>query len=892
MSCVTEVPLIRSLYTCVSRLRKTQLHGLPSPSRFLSGCRAGARAGSYWRVLVVSALLAAGVQPAAALDESPPPILQWFESSYRTIEERAADVFLAGYGFVWVPPPYRADQGEFSVGYDVYDRFDLGAPGKPTLYGTEEGLKALARMLHRAGLSLHVDFVINHNGFSNLGTPGFVAAGGYSGFAITLPNDIDGDFHSAFAGGDDYERLAGLIDIAHEKNHRFIRSPVGPDSRNLKAGTTERFGRLANVPDPRNRRFYPDIGHNTIFLFDPKTNESNIAVHAFNIEDPMAGDPVVENATGYLMRNAQWLIQVIGADGLRIDAAKHVQGFVLDFLDRAVYRQNPRKLLDGSQSDVFSYSEVYDANPAVLLPHVKKNIDHSNPGRIGGNRDTLDFKLYFALKDGLESTGIQGAWQRIKDAALDMADDTLHNGSAGVTFIENHDVFKPYALEHVAQAYTLMMPGNTIVYFNGREFGDNRDFPKPGRSDALSVGRGSLLTRLVAARNTHGRGNYAERWDGTDGLFAFERQGSALVLLSNRGDAGFDSRTLTNVGFRPGTLLTELSGNAADPAVNPDRGGHTDIPQVLRVFEEGGVSKVNVRFQRPATVSNSGQFDFHGKGLLVYGVPVPQSDAGIELTNVAEVLPGRVNPANARENGMERQADLSVIRTDSFEVRIRTRPVRLLGSDAMRDVDADGDEALLRLDAGVDVNGNGAVDFRTPGGTEYGFERFVTKHSPLIGNHDVGAPRGDGEFRQVIDARRLQEGMHFLVVRVYRHQPPGSPAVFNDFKKVIYIDRSPPVAAFDSFHPLTSGPGDNEVWIRSVDGTADNIHVLPNLRQNTSEADILAAVTQGKGKLDRIDRALFKGVLRGLPKGENSLTIVTFERTGRKSIKRQTAVVP
>ena len=116
--------------------------------------------------------------------------------------------------------------------------------------------------------------------------------------------------------------------------------------------------------------------------------------------------------------------------------------------------------------------------------------------------------------------------------------------------MQNHDVFKPFALEHVAQAYTLMMPGNTVVYFNGREFGDNRDFPKPGRGDALSVRRGSLLTRLVEARNTHGRGNYAERWDGTDGLFAFEREWSAIVLLSNRGDAGFDSRTLTNVGFR------------------------------------------------------------------------------------------------------------------------------------------------------------------------------------------------------------------------------------------------------------------------------------------------------------------------------------------------------
>ena len=150
-----------------------------------------------------------------------------------------------------------------------------------------------------------------------------------------------------------------------------------------------------------------------------------------------------------------------------------------------------------------------------------------------------------------------------------MADDGLHNGSAGVTFAHNHDVFKPFALEHVAQAYTLMMPGNTVVYFNGREFGDNRDFPKPGRGDALSVGRGSLLTRLVEARNTHGRGNYAERWDGTDGLFAFERQGSALVLLSNRGDAGFDSRTLTQVGFAPGTLLDRADRQRRRPRRQP-----------------------------------------------------------------------------------------------------------------------------------------------------------------------------------------------------------------------------------------------------------------------------------------------------------------------------------
>ena len=525
-------------------------------------------------------------------------------------------MFLAGYGFVWLPPPFRADQGEFSVGYDVYDRFDLGRPERPTLYGTEDGLKGLAHTLHQAGISVQVDFIINHGGFSSLSTPGFVAAGGYPGLAITLPNDIDGDFHSAFAGGVEQGRLAGLVDIAHEKNHRFIRNPVTPgDARNIRAGSTPAFGRLANVPAAENRRFYPDIGHNTIRVFDPLTNERDIPVHGFNLANPMAGDPIVENATGYLMRSAQWLIQVIGIDGLRIDAGKHVQGFVLDFLDRAVYRQNPRRLLDGSRNDVWTYTEVFDSNAAVLLPHVKKTINPADPGRIGGNRDTLDFKLYFALKDNLEQPGVPGAWQRIKDAALDVADDGLHNGSAGVSFTHNHDVFKPFALEHVAQAYTLMMPGNTIVYFNGREFGDDRDFPKPGRSDALSVGRGSVVTRLVEARHTHGRGNYAERWNGTDGLFAFERQGSALVLLSNRGDAGFDSRTLTSVGFTPGTLLIELSGNADDPVVNPLRGTDMDIPRVVRVFQEDGVSKVNVRFQRPATIDPSGAYQFAREGL-------------------------------------------------------------------------------------------------------------------------------------------------------------------------------------------------------------------------------------------------------------------------------------
>jgi alpha-amylase len=494
------------------------------------------------------------------------------------------------------------------------------------------------------------------------------------------------------------------------------------------------------------------------------------------------------------------------------------------------------------------------------------------------------------LKENLEQTGVNGAWQRIKDAALDMSDDGLHNGSAGVSFTHNHDVFKPFALEHVAQAYTLMMPGNTVVYFNGREFGDNRDFPKPGRGDALSIGRGSLLTRLLEARASHGRGNYAERWDGTDGLFAFERGGSALVLLSNRGDAGFDSRTLTNVGFTPGQLLVELSGNAADPTVNPDRGGNRDIPQVIRVFEEGGVRKVNVRFQRPGTVAPGGQFNFHGRGLLVYGLATPQSDAGLEVLAKTEILKGQRDPANDRENGLRRQADIVVVRDDRFEVRLRTTPVRLLGSNDLRDVAADGDQALLRVDAGRDVNGNGQVDFRTSGTTEYGFERFVTKRSPLIGNNNVNAPRGDGEFRQAIDATRLAEGVHFLTARAYRHRTDGGPAVFKDFKRVVYIDRVPPVAAIAGTRRLPNGKV--EVDVVSRDATADSVHVLATVPPGLDDAGVAKLVADGRGRSARVDRALFRSELEGLAPGKATLTVVTFEATGTRNVQRLGVQVP
>ena len=140
-----------------------------------------------------------------------------------------------------------------------------------------------------------------------------------------------------------------------------------------------------------------------------------------------------------------------------------------------------------------------------------------------------------------------------------------------------------------------------------------------------------------------------------------------------------------------------LTGNAADPVIDP----HNDFPEVVVVNGDG---TINVRF--PRNTSPDGKF--HGSGFLIYGLSGPQVPAGVELTNVDHVELGeKPNPAT---NATALLTDVNVVTATKFQVKLKTVEVNLLGS--IRDAPADGDNALLKVDGGRDINGNGAVDFR------------------------------------------------------------------------------------------------------------------------------------------------------------------------------------
>lgn len=592
------------------------------------------RAGPPWTVLVC--LLAWPPATASPADV----VLQYYESRHATIERRMPDVFMAGYTMLWIPPPGRADLGDFSVGYDVFNRFDLGNGYANTLYGTEATLAQLGQAAERAGVLLFADLVLNHNGFRDASTPGFVDAGDYPGFVTTLPDDVDGDFHGRFESGDWNMRLAGLIDIAQEKNHVFIRQPVTPgDPLNIPNEPASEF----------NRRFYPDTDFDSPdWLGD--TSGDRHSPSGFNLDQPLAGDPVAENATGLLLRHVRWMHEVVGVDGFRLDAAKHIPTwFFNDFYDAALFATGP------GGTTPFSFAEVFDGNFTVLSSYTRKDGF--------GNRDVKDFPLFFTMQSVLNGTGL-GDMRLLEFGSFDGSDGDANDGSRGVQFVQSHDSGPP-ASDNIAHAHILTRTGLPIVYFNAEEFGPDRDFPLDGRGDALGGQFGDLITRLLDIRHERARGPHRTRWVDSD-VYVYERENALLVGLNDNNL--FAANRTVDTAFRNVTLV-ELTGNpgaSATVTIGADGRAALTIP------------------------ANGGSL-----GYAMWSLPAPRGAAPNPFTVAPVAFTIPPDPVSV-PNGVRRLTPLEVVRGDAVTLTLRIEPEGL------------DDNAIVRINNGtVDVIGTG-----------------------------------------------------------------------------------------------------------------------------------------------------------------------------------------
>ncbi|HLO24527.1 MAG TPA: alpha-amylase family glycosyl hydrolase [Geobacteraceae bacterium] len=84
------------------------------------------------------------------------------------VATKLASLKEAGITALWLPPAGKAANiGGMSMGYDVYDYYDLGKYDQKgsvkTWFGSEEELRALIKAAHHNGMKVYADLVLNHN---------------------------------------------------------------------------------------------------------------------------------------------------------------------------------------------------------------------------------------------------------------------------------------------------------------------------------------------------------------------------------------------------------------------------------------------------------------------------------------------------------------------------------------------------------------------------------------------------------------------------------------------------------------------------------------------------------------------------------------------------------
>ncbi len=825
-----------------------------------------------WAISSLALALAAG----QACADNNPVFLQWFETRWETMEGRMPDYFMAGYDQTWLPPVWRASDPS-SPGYDCFDRFDLGTPTSPTAYGTEQGFRAVVDEFHRAGALVTVDLIMNHNSGRN-GSDAFFNDGGYPGFAMRIGADTWGDFHDGTkqsqspqdAGTYDLWAgdLVGLIDIAHDKSYQYIRQPTAPGNpQNIPAGT------VRNKPNAANIRFYPDLAGTPRNFVNPALPLSdplrNVSLYPFNLANPSAGDPVVENANDYLIRSSRWMLEDVKIDGFRLDAAKHIpQWFWNNIWDSGMFQS--RTDFAGNRVTPFSFGEIVDSNSFTQTYTRKDGF---------GNRDALDLNGAGQLRDLRGALGV-GSWQNVLSSHLDNQDNGFNDGSLGVTHVYSHDNGSTgnggsapglpgpdlYALPQ--NCYILFRGGIPNIYHNSREFASIYQFrgfwPREGNPTALGLNDNNL-TKLVNLSNGYARGEFTPI-NSTDpqnssnaDVLAFERRkntgggnyvGNCVVGVNDSYSNGVQVRSVV-VSYPPNTRLRELTGNSEDAIV--DSG--SSIAQTL-------VVDANRRILLPVPNNRNTNGVAHHRGYVVYGQPAPSGTLSVQTAS------STLGPDSGSVASFKRRlTPIDVVTGATFTLQLLTTKTDPLDN-------AFDDFAAFRIDQGFrDFNGNGNFDFAAADPYLPGYENFLTQSTPLHTNQ--GLP--NGTYRQTINTDLLAEGYHYISVICFRNRASNTDPIYTEFRKVIYVDRqSPQVALADAAVPIADPI--NTFRVATTDRTVNRVHILLN---PTGDPLLLA---NSSNLATRYDRFEWRRTISGLRAGANTVVVVAFELNGRSSV--------
>lgn len=393
---------------------------------------------------------------------------------WKRLAKQASALKEAGINMVWLPPAYKGAAGKSSVGYDVYDMYDLGEFDQKetvaTKYGTKEDYLQAIKMLQKNKVAVICDVVLNHR-----------------------------------MGADGTEDVMVEEELSTDRNQ-----DIG-DQQQIRAWTKFTFpGRAGKYSDFQwnashfSGTDWDDAGQRGgIFRFAGKTWNRETDTENGNYDYLMGADldtdqPEVIKETHDWGR---WYQDTVHMDGLRLDAVKHI-GF--DF-----YRDWIRDMREYAKKDLFIVGEYWSKELGKLTHYLDVT---------ERNLSLFDVPLHFKFLEAATSDG-NFDMRTIYDNTLTAADP-----EHAVTFVDNHDTqpgqalysFIPAWFKPHAYAMILLRAVGTPCVFYGDYYGIPHDRIDP-------VGG---LTTLLKIRECYAYGEEHLYFD--DGsLVGFTREGDA-----------------------------------------------------------------------------------------------------------------------------------------------------------------------------------------------------------------------------------------------------------------------------------------------------------------------------------------------------------------------------
>jgi glycosidase len=468
---------------------------------------------------------------ALILPARPEAMVQYFNTSWAEITQKMPELAEVGYESIWVPPPTKAGS-QFSVGYDLFDPFDLGSKdqkgGYSTKYGTYTELVDLIETAHRFGIRVYFDNIMNHRGFdtplyntnspANL-YPGLVPEDFHLRSFVTNGVTLYRKWDNTRNWGDEWQvynlGLADLIDIAQE-----------PGEWNHNHGPYEGWWtkKPKIVRDANNPEFY---------CFDVKGNYVG-----FGPDNGLTKEYILANSNSYsefvqdyLNRAVRWLTATTYVDGFRLDAVKHARadffganyGNDKDFSDYGYTGQIQRQFnITRGFSDANHRDTVFDTEkgrddamifgehlgePAPYGPYINAGM------RLIDNplKNNLDSRL------GNPSDGLWG---------YDQPGSGGFGPEASVMHSQSHD--NGWSTHrHLQHAFYFTRAGLPLIYTDGNYHagllqGSGGEFPRIANSAFLGQWNDSRIPNLVYIHNHFARGYQKGIWSDAD-LVVYER---------------------------------------------------------------------------------------------------------------------------------------------------------------------------------------------------------------------------------------------------------------------------------------------------------------------------------------------------------------------------------